>query len=90
MNTRVAKREDIRRAFGMTVRTLRKRLGIAQEALAYDSGVDRAHMGALERGEWTPTLETIFKLLPHLKVNFVEFAAEFLTQLKKHKKHSAE
>lgn len=89
MNKRVAKREDIRRAFGMTVRTLRKRLGIAQEALAYDSGVDRAHMGALERGEWTPTLETIFKLLPYLKVDLVEFSAELQGNLKKRTKHSA-
>lgn len=34
-------------------------------------------MGGLERGEHSPTLETIYKLLPGLKVSFPEFALEF-------------
>ena len=76
-------REDIRRAFALTVRSLRKKAELAQEALAHAAGVDRRYMGALERGENTPTLDLIFKLLPHLEVDFVQFAAEFQTNLKK-------
>lgn len=76
-------RQNIRRAFALTVRSLRRRKGIAQETLAYDAGVDRGYMGALERATSTPTLEIIFRLLPELGVNFVEFACEFETHLKR-------
>ena len=75
--------EEIRQAFALTVKTLRKGRGLAQEALAHAAGVDRRYMGALERGQNTPTLDTIFKLLPQLNVDFVQFAAEFQSNLKK-------
>lgn len=75
-------RNDIRRAFAATVRELRSRRDIAQEKLAYEAGVDRGYMGALERAVSTPTLDTIFKLLPVLDVDFVSFAGEFIIQLK--------
>ena len=34
-------------------------------------------MGSIEREMHTPTLETIYKLLPALGISFVEFASEF-------------
>lgn len=83
MGERAVKQEEIRRAFGLTVRSLRKKRGLAQEALAHASGVDRGYMGGLERGEHTPSLETIFKVLPHLGVDFPQFAVEFQANLKK-------
>jgi len=73
----VPNRKAICQAFGKTVRTLRKRAGIAQEELALLAGVDRGYMGSLERGEHTPTLETIYKLLPVLNLTLTEFAVEF-------------
>lgn len=72
-----ASREQLRRAFADTVRILRARKGISQEDLAQQSGVDRGYMGSLEREKHTPTLESIYKLLPVLGVSFIEFAAEF-------------
>ena len=69
-------RADIRRALGKTVRSLRLKTGMAQERLALESGIDRGYMGALERGVHSPTIETIYKLLPYLNVSFVEFAGE--------------
>jgi transcriptional regulator with XRE-family HTH domain len=61
----------------MTIRALRQRAGIAQEQLALEAGIDRGYMGRLERGESSPTLETILKMLPVLQVSFPEFAGEF-------------
>jgi transcriptional regulator with XRE-family HTH domain len=61
----------------MTVRVLRNRIGLAQEKLALEAGNDRSHMSGLERGKHTPTLETILRFLPYLKVSFPEFATEF-------------
>jgi len=61
---------------------LRNRIGIAQEKLAYKGGVERSHVGSLERGKNTPNIETIFKLLPTLKVSFAEYAALFESTLR--------
>lgn len=75
-------RAAIRRAFGQTVRALRHKAGLAQERLALEAGIDRGYMGGLERGLHSPTLETIYKLLPHLGVSIVEFIQEFDHQLR--------
>jgi len=67
----------IRIAFGQCVRELRRRIGLAQEALALAAGIDRGYMGALERGEHSPSIEMIYRLLPPLKISFAEFASEY-------------
>jgi transcriptional regulator with XRE-family HTH domain len=69
-------REIIRRASAMTIRNLRAQVGISQENLAYETGVDRGYMSGLERGKSSPTVETIYKLLPGLNVTFPQFAEE--------------
>jgi len=68
-------------AVGKAIRILRKRAGISQENLALEAGVARGYMGRLERGEGSPSISTIYKLLPHLKVRFSEFALEVEQQL---------
>lgn len=70
-------RDQHRRALSMTLRTLRLKAGIAQEALALEAGIDRGYMSALERGRYSPTLDTIYKLLGPLAITFVEFAQEY-------------
>lgn len=49
-------------AFGATVRAIRTEDGIAQETLAHLAGIERSHMGKIERGEHMPTLAVIFKI----------------------------
>ena len=49
-------------AFGATVRGLRVERGIAQESLAHRAGIERSHMGKIERGTHMPTLAIIFKI----------------------------
>ena len=74
-------RATLRRAFARTVRALRRRAGISQEQLALRSGIDRGYMSGLERGLHSPTLGTIYRLLPVVGVSFAEFAAELDRQL---------
>ncbi|RYG07020.1 MAG: XRE family transcriptional regulator [Burkholderiales bacterium] len=50
------------RAFGDAVRSLRTEDGIAQETLAHLAGIERSHMGKIERGEHMPTLAMILKI----------------------------
>lgn len=50
------------RAFGAAVRAIRTEEGIAQETLAHLAGIERSHMGKIERGEHVPTLAVILKI----------------------------
>jgi transcriptional regulator with XRE-family HTH domain len=70
-------RAAIRLAYGYTLRSLRKRIGLAQERMALEAHADRAYVSGLERGLHTPTLETVIRFLPFLKVSFPEFAVEY-------------
>ena len=76
----------VRLAFGRAIRELRANAGMAQERLALESEVDRGYMGGLERGLHSPTLDTIQKLLWHLDISFVEFAAVLERELKRAKR----
>ena len=49
-------------AFGAAVRAIRTEEGIAQETLAHLAGIERSHMGKIERGEHMPTLAVILKI----------------------------
>lgn len=59
-------------AFGAAVRSLRVDAGIAQEELAHLAGVERSHMGKIERGEHMPTLALALKVARALGVSAAE------------------
>jgi transcriptional regulator with XRE-family HTH domain len=83
MSHTATERDLIRQAFALTLRRLRRRIGIAQEKLALEAGVDRGYMSGLECAKHTPTLATVLRFLPYLQVTFPEFAAEFERYLTK-------
>ena len=58
---------ELAHAFGAAVRALRIERGIAQESLAHLAGIERSHMGKIERGEHVPTLPLILKIARALK-----------------------
>lgn len=47
---------------GRTIRARRTSLGLTQDALAHAAGIDRAHMGKIERGERNVTFLNIAKI----------------------------
>lgn len=47
---------------GGVLRARRKALNLSQEALADHAGIDRSHMGKIERGERNVTLLNVAKL----------------------------
>ena len=63
-------------AFGASVREERTSQGIAQETLANLAGVERSHMGKVERGEHQPTLSLIFKIAGALGCSTTVLMAE--------------
>lgn len=62
-------------AFGAAVRAARTAQGIAQETLAWRVGVERSHMGKIERGEHLPNLVLVLKIAAALECS----AAELMT-----------
>ena len=63
------------RAFGAVVRALRTEDGIAQETLAHLAGIERSHMGKIERGEHMPTLVLVLKIARALGCSSAELMA---------------
>lgn len=63
------------RAFGAAVRTARLAQGVAQEALAYRVGVERSHLGKVERGEHLPNLGLVLKIAAALGCSASELVA---------------
>lgn len=55
-------------AFGAAVRAARTERGIAQEALAYRAGLERSHVGKIERGEHMPTLAAVLRIAAALDI----------------------
>ena len=67
---------ELAQAFGAAVRALRTERGIAQETLANLAGVERSHMGKVERGEHQRTLSLIFKIAGALGCSTTGLMAE--------------
>jgi transcriptional regulator with XRE-family HTH domain len=63
-------------AFGDAVRAARIEDGLAQEALAHLAGIERSHMGKIERGEHMPTLVLVLKIARALRRSAGELLLE--------------
>ena len=66
-------REDARarlrkQAFGEAVRKVRTERGVSQESLAFNSGLDRTFISAVERGARNPSLVSVYALADALDV----------------------
>lgn len=55
------------RQLGAAIRARREALEISQEALADAAGMDRAHMGKIERGERNVTLLNLLRIAAAVK-----------------------
>lgn len=67
---RVSGKQDVEQdlvRLGQAIRAHRKALGLTQEALADAAGVDRAHMGKIERGERNVTLLNLLRIAAAVK-----------------------
>mgnify|MGYP001088483090 FL=1 len=53
---------SITKHFGETVRSTRKTLNVSQEELADMAGINRSHMGQIERGTKSAGLTTIARI----------------------------
>jgi transcriptional regulator with XRE-family HTH domain len=61
LSAKLDKDQDLIR-FGAAIRARRQALGLSQEAVADFAGIDRSHMGKLERGERNVTFLNIMRI----------------------------
>ncbi|MGH8159776.1 MAG: helix-turn-helix domain-containing protein [Rhodanobacter sp.] len=69
------------KAFGGAVRALRTEHGVAQEDLANLAGIERSHLGKIERGEHMPTLVLILKIARALGCSSADLMTETESRL---------
>jgi transcriptional regulator with XRE-family HTH domain len=69
-------RKNLRQQFGMQVKQKRKLLGITQNELASKSGMHKAYISRLERGEENISLEKIFMLAKALQCKIPELTCD--------------
>ena len=62
-------------AIGQAIRTRRRNQGISQEHLAYLAGIDRSHMGKIERGERNVSLLNLIRICIALQIRASELLA---------------
>jgi transcriptional regulator with XRE-family HTH domain len=63
---------SLEKAFGNVLRRLRQERGLSQESLGFESGYHRTYISILERGQKSPSLQTIFNLSKALKIEPAE------------------
>ena len=67
---------DVNKAFGKRLTDIRQNMGLSQEEFAYQCGIHRTYLGNLERGEKSPTLNTIAKIAENLNMKIKDFFKE--------------
>lgn len=65
-------KSDITIKVGRRIALLRRRLGFSQEKFAELCDMHRTYIGAIERGEKTPTITTLEKIAKGLNIEIVE------------------
>ena len=65
--------DDVDKKVGMNIRIERIKKGISQEGLAYMAGLARSTMGIVERGEQSPSVQTLAKIANALNIDIVKF-----------------
>lgn len=60
------------RALGLAIRTFREEAGYSQESFARHAGLDRSYYGAVERGVFNLTFESLLRIAAGLNVGLGE------------------
>ena len=66
--------------FGQVLRELRRTRGLSQEALAFESDLNRQFISLLELGQRSPSLETVYKVASGLGLKGSELLAAMETR----------
>lgn len=74
MKVKVRLKKKLLKALGDRLRFLRKQANISQENLAFQIGVDRTYIGAIEQGLRSPSISCLYALSKALNTTLKELA----------------
>ena len=63
-------------SLGLAIKELRLELGLSQESLAFEAGIDRSYIGGIERGEHNLALINLIKIAQTLGVTSSELLSK--------------
>jgi len=66
------KDNKISKKIGIKIKLIRTKLGISQEELGFRAGVNKNSIGAIERGESSPTIDTLDMIANALEISLVD------------------
>ena len=69
----MAKVTQVKAKFGRKIQKRRKEMGITQEELADKLNLSRTHMGHIEQGRKSPSMEVLNKIAKALKTSPKDF-----------------
>ena len=75
------KTKNHNKAFGIALAKLRKEKQWSQEFLGFESALTRTFISLLERGQRSPTLNTIFRIASALNIGVDEVIRKTLNEL---------
>jgi transcriptional regulator with XRE-family HTH domain len=67
-----SKKSAPNQAIGNAMRAIRKEIGLTQEDFAFKAVLDRSYYGAIERGEFNITIDTLMSIAKGLDVSASE------------------
>ena len=67
--------------FGQLLQEIRKKRGLSQEELGFESGYHRTYISLPKRGQKNPSLKTIFQLAKALKIRPSEIIQRIENQM---------
>lgn len=73
------------RAFAAEIKARRATLGLSQENLAFDAGLNRTFIAKLELAATSPSLTSLIRLAAGLQVDPVELMQSLMKRFKKEK-----
>lgn len=88
MSIRLRKSHNI--AFGKVLADLRHKAGWSQEALGFETNMDRSFISLLERGKRSPTLDTIVSLAQVLGLSLTQLSSLVEAKLEQMNESSAD
>lgn len=75
--------EDIARRISSTLKTLRQSRGWSLDKAAAETGVSKAMLGQIERGESSPTISILWKIATGFNESFSSFIEDMNVEFKK-------
>ena len=62
----------ISKKIGLKIKLLRNKIGISQEELGFRSDISKTQIGLIERGESSPTIDTLDKIAQAFDISLVD------------------